>query len=123
MKRVISFLQTIRLRQIITVFLAGITLWVSSAFGYGSELQAQANTQTPEATSSQVNRSGAEDAGDGLIDTLKSAADNVREKLNLDEPLPESTKEFLDTAKEKANEAVTAPQRAAKYAANSANSR
>ena len=123
MKRVIYFLQTIRLRQIITVFLAGITLWVSSAFGYGGELQAQANTQTPEATSSQVNRSGAEDGGDGLIDTLKSAADNVREKLNLDEELPRSTKEFLDTTQDKANEAVTAPQQAAKDAANSANNR
>jgi hypothetical protein len=28
---------------------------------------------------------------------LKEIADNVREKLNLDEPLPESTKEFLNS--------------------------
>ena len=39
---------------------------------------------------------------------LKEIADNVREKLNLDEPLPESTKEFLNST-EKSVEKVVEP--------------
>lgn len=41
---------------------------------------------------------------------LQSIADNVREKLNLDEPIPESTKEFLNSTEktvEKAAEPIT----------------
>jgi uncharacterized protein YjbJ (UPF0337 family) len=37
---------------------------------------------------------------------LQSIADNVREKLNLDEPLPESTKEFLDSTQKRVEKAV-----------------
>jgi uncharacterized protein YjbJ (UPF0337 family) len=37
---------------------------------------------------------------------LQSIADNVREKLNLDEPLPESTKEFLNSTEKRIEKAV-----------------
>jgi uncharacterized protein YjbJ (UPF0337 family) len=37
---------------------------------------------------------------------LQKIADNVREKLNLDEPLPESTKEFLDSTEKRVEKAV-----------------
>jgi len=37
---------------------------------------------------------------------LESIADNVREKLNLDEPLPESTKEFLGSTEERIENVV-----------------
>ncbi|MBW4672042.1 MAG: hypothetical protein KME60_32610 [Cyanomargarita calcarea GSE-NOS-MK-12-04C] len=37
---------------------------------------------------------------------LKEIADNVREKLNLDEPLPESTKEFLNSTEKSVEKAV-----------------
>lgn len=37
---------------------------------------------------------------------LQSIADNVREKLNLDEPLPESTKEFLGSTQKRVENAV-----------------
>uniref|UniRef100_UPI000693289E hypothetical protein n=1 Tax=Hassallia byssoidea TaxID=482630 RepID=UPI000693289E len=37
---------------------------------------------------------------------LQSIADNVREKLNLDEPLPESTKEFLGETEKRVEKAV-----------------
>ncbi len=37
---------------------------------------------------------------------LQSIVDNVREKLNLDEPLPESTKEFLDSTEKRVEKAV-----------------
>lgn len=42
MNRLISWIQSIRLRQIITVFIAATTIFVSSAFGTGSDVQAQA---------------------------------------------------------------------------------
>ncbi|MDM9383261.1 hypothetical protein QUB80_21455 [Chlorogloeopsis sp. ULAP01] len=37
---------------------------------------------------------------------LKDTAGNVREKLNLDEPVPEATKDFIQSAKQKVGEAV-----------------
>ncbi|KYC41780.1 hypothetical protein WA1_17270 [Scytonema hofmannii PCC 7110] len=37
---------------------------------------------------------------------LKDAADNVREKLNLDEPLPRSTKEFLNSTEKRVEKTV-----------------
>jgi hypothetical protein len=37
---------------------------------------------------------------------LQKIADNVRQKLNLDEPLPESTKEFLDSTEKRVEKAV-----------------
>ncbi|MBW4569600.1 MAG: hypothetical protein KME31_16705 [Tolypothrix carrinoi HA7290-LM1] len=37
---------------------------------------------------------------------LQSIADNVRQKLNLDEPLPESTKEFLGSTQKRVEKAV-----------------
>jgi lipopolysaccharide export LptBFGC system permease protein LptF len=41
---------------------------------------------------------------------LKDAAENVKEKLNLDEPIPESTKEFVEEVKEDVNEAIGKPK-------------
>jgi hypothetical protein len=38
--------------------------------------------------------------------SLKETAENVREKLNLDEPLPRSTKEFLRSTEERVEETV-----------------
>lgn len=134
MKRVISWLQSIQLRHIITGFLVVLTFFISTAFDiYGNELQAQAEPVTPEATNYQVDSADSiashrvkenvqdaaedlardtkrasrnaventQDAGNNLIETLKqnieSAADNVREKLNLDEPIDPGAKEVLDT--------------------------
>ena len=37
---------------------------------------------------------------------LKSFAENVKEKLNLDEPVPESTKEFLESTEERVEKVV-----------------
>jgi hypothetical protein len=45
---------------------------------------------------------------DNSRNKLKGAADNIREKLNLDEPLPKSTKNFLNQVDEKV-EKVTEP--------------
>lgn len=112
MKRLTSLLQTIRLRQIITVFLVAITFLVSSAFS--SNLQAQARSITPEADAYQVERSDndnraqylREDQIENSQDQLKSTADNIREKLNLDEELPQSTKEFFNQVQDKVDDVI-----------------
>jgi hypothetical protein len=107
MKRVISLLQTIRLRQLVAGFILGITLLLSSGGGYAQAQPFTAEPMTPEANSYQVDRTDADhvknkaqDAGKDVIENsenkIKSVADNIREKLNLDEPLPRSTKEFLN---------------------------
>lgn len=43
---------------------------------------------------------------DNAQNNLKSAADNVREKLNLDEPIYPGTKDFLGDVKDSVNNAV-----------------
>ncbi len=99
MKQIISRLQTIRLRQIITVFLATVTFLVVSAFNNSTFLQAQAtelNTQTGEynpVTADTVKRiqSKAEDLGDApgrrIGDTglknIKKLGENIPETLDL----------------------------------------
>ena len=141
MNRVISWLQSIKLRQILTVFLVVLTFFVSTAFDkYGNELQAQAEAVTPEATRYQVDRAGsqlrsdaenAQDVAKDLARDTKQATknakestketgnnifDTIREKLNLDEPIDPGTKQAGEQLKEAASEVVKAPQRALKDA-------
>jgi hypothetical protein len=114
MNRVTSLLKN--LRQILTVFLVGITFFLIQAFGYSTALQAHAaNTvTTPEGTyykgvpDSDMNdlTNKANRAANSTRTNVKSAADNIREKLNLDEPLPQSTKNFLQSTKEKVEDTV-----------------
>jgi hypothetical protein len=42
---------------------------------------------------------------------LKEAAENVREKLNLDEPLDPDTKQVLDSTKIKTEQVVESPKK------------
>lgn len=137
MNRVISWLQSIRLRQILTGFLVVLTFFVSTAFDkYGNELQAQAEPVTPEATEYKIDRAGSqlrsdaenvkENAQSAAKDTKQAAKNakestqdagnnlfqNIREKLNLDEPIDPGTKQAFEQLKDTASEAVKAPQRA-----------
>lgn len=93
-----SWWQKLQLHRVFTVILAGVTFLVGTALiSLGSALPAQAAT-TPEARSYQVDHSStqtpksgqakADQAGNGLAET-------VREKLNLNEPLPQGTKLFF----------------------------
>jgi hypothetical protein len=104
MNRVVCWLNRIPLSQILTACLAGLIFCASLSY----VLPAQAAPLTPEATSYQVDRTNTEirihpedakqkvqQAGGGLIESIKDTADTVREKLNLDEPLPQGTKTFL----------------------------
>ncbi|NDJ25081.1 hypothetical protein GS682_26250 [Nostoc sp. B(2019)] len=114
MNQATSFLKN--LRQILTVFLVVISFFAIQAFGYSTTLQAYAaNTMTtPEGTyykgvpDSDVNdlTNKANRAADRTGENAKSAVDNIREKLNLDEPLPRSTKNFLQSTKEKVEDTV-----------------
>ncbi len=145
MNRVISLLQKMRLRQIVTIFLVVLTFLVSTAFDvHGNQLQAQAEPVTPEATEYKT------DSGDDQIsikqerikenaeksaklladegkqvknqavestqDSGKNLFDNIREKLNLDEPIDPGTKKAVEQLEDTASEVVKAPQRALKNA-------
>jgi len=55
MNRLISWLQSVFVRVILTLSLVGIAFLLSATFGYGNSFQAQAEPLTPEATQYQVN--------------------------------------------------------------------
>lgn len=90
-------LKNTKLRALFTGVIVGAFFFVSSVLGFGFELPAQAATLTPEAHSYKVDTI---DNDNDLINNsqnkLSELADNVREKLNLDEELPVSTKKFFN---------------------------
>ncbi|MEH2171235.1 MAG: hypothetical protein V7K41_32185 [Nostoc sp.] len=102
MNRVISWLRNIRISQILVVFLVGFMFLLGQAFSYTNI--ALADVKTPEGTYYQgVPNEQGEIRNDTQIENtqnsqnpIKSAVDNIREKLNLDEKPPEATKEFFD---------------------------
>ena len=137
MKRVTSWLQSIKIKRIITVFLVGLTFLVGSAFDiHGNQLQAQAEAVTPEATQYQVEgKSDAEVKVDRIKDNAEKSAkllqdeginiknraaevkgknifENIKEKLNLDEPIDPGTKKAGEQLIEAAEDIVKAPQKA-----------
>ena len=124
MNRVISWLQSVRLRQICTVFLVSITFLLSATFDiHGNQLQAQAEPVTPEATNYKVDKAAnqavikakrikenAEKSAKLLADEGKQVTNRaaesakepnknifeaVKEKLNLDEPIDPGTKKAV----------------------------
>jgi hypothetical protein len=102
MNRVISWLRNIRISQIVVVFLVGFMFLLGQAFSYTNI--ALADVKTPEGTYYKgVPNEQGEIRNDTQINNtqnsqnpIKSAVDNIREKLNLDEETPEATKEFFD---------------------------
>ena len=137
MKRVTSWLQSIKIKQIITVFLAGLTFLVGSAFDiHGNQLQAQAEAITPEATQYKVEgKSDGEVKVDRIKDNAEKSAkllqdeglniknraaegkgknifENIKEKLNLDEPIDPGTKKAGEQLIEAAEDIVKVPQKA-----------
>lgn len=108
MKPVISLLQNLSLRKILTVFLVGVTVFVIQAFGFINAPQALAESVTPEATSYQIDRTETKNIkkDNGLIEKVKETAENVKEKLNLDEPIDPGTKEVFNSAKERVEDTI-----------------
>jgi hypothetical protein len=122
MKKLLALVKSLRLRQIITVLLAGLTIFVMQAFGNVLPAQADETVKSPygyyyKGTPDEnvVNRdfdqnrnlmNNEKSMADQAKKNIKETAENVREKLNLDEPLPKSTKEFLKSTKQKTEELV-----------------
>lgn len=100
-------------RQVAITFCLGTLLFFSlSLIPFSPEAQALPRTQTPEASSriptpqdhSQITdtrTSANSDNGEGGI------VDNIREKLNLDQPIAPSTKKFIESVKGKTDEVKT----------------
>lgn len=123
MKRVISSLQNIKLRQILTIFLVSLTFLFSTAFDiHGNQLQAQAEPVTPEATKYKVDNADQAEvkaerieedaeksakllkdegikvtnrAAESAKDPNKNIFESIKEKLNLDEPIDPGTKKAV----------------------------
>jgi len=107
MKKVIAFL-----RQTSIVLLVGIAVFLAQAIGYSNLYLAQAEPVTPEASAYRaegIEKTNVADKNNPLEQAkqnLKETAENVKEKLNLDEPLDPGTKEVLNSAQENVEKAV-----------------
>jgi FtsZ-interacting cell division protein ZipA len=132
MNRVLSLLQHVLARVVLTLALVGLAFFLSASLSDSRSLQAQAEPLTPEATKYKVNSQDSpfrendqekvneifkdnknpqpasettQQIGENLNkpqksvkEAIENVADNVREKLNLDQPLYPGTKEVLDDA-------------------------
>ncbi|MFB2937927.1 hypothetical protein ACE1B6_21980 [Aerosakkonemataceae cyanobacterium BLCC-F154] len=97
-------MKKLNLRKFIVISLATVTLFFGQFFNSGNSLLAQSAAITPEGDYYQV---APEYAGKGTVNnvkgTVKNATENVVEKLNLNEPLPPSTKKFLNQVEDSVN--------------------
>ncbi|PAX52703.1 hypothetical protein [Brunnivagina elsteri] len=113
-----SGLKSFLLLQSVVLFLVGLTFFGLGVVNSDNILVASADTVvspegvyyhgTPdESINKDINNNY---DGNGVVEnaknSLKETADNVREKLNLDEPLPRSTKKFLKSTEERVEKAV-----------------
>lgn len=110
MSQMTAFLQKLPLRKTLAALFVSLTFLISMSIGQVVyPASAHAASMTPEAQSYQLDRgnpnlnSGSNQAragqSGGLIDSIQEGAENVKEKLNLDEPLPEGTKLFFKQLK------------------------
>lgn len=104
-----SWRKNIWLNHIFKVLVLGFVVLFVQCFGDFNILPVQAdNIKTPEA---KYYNAEPTEKDKQLIDNtknnLKDIGDNVREKLNLDEPLPESTKEFLNSSEKEVVNPIT----------------
>ncbi len=89
------------LRQIVIISLLVLTFFGIQFVNYGKSIPlAQADTvKTPEGIyykgTPDTERVRNNQQLENAQERLKETTENVREKLNLDEPIPDSTKEFL----------------------------
>lgn len=115
MNRITTWLQNVANRVVITAFIVGIAFLFNVGLGYGNPLEAKAATLlTIDASSYAVDRDAAahpeKDAIGNSQAQLKGAADNVREKLNPEKSVSNSTKNFFHQVQDKAEEIVDSAQ-------------
>jgi Tfp pilus assembly protein PilO len=98
----------IRFCQIYKLILVLFAVFFVQCFSYNPALSAQADImKTPEAKYYNAEPTEKDkQLVDNAKSNLKDIGENVREKLNLDEPLPESTKEFLNSTQNKLEDTI-----------------
>ncbi|NJR15939.1 MAG: hypothetical protein HC785_09595 [Calothrix sp. CSU_2_0] len=119
MNRVFSWVQNFLVRQVVILLLVGFSFLGLQVVNSSYMLVASAETVTSpegiyykgtpdESINKNINNNADSNnkLGENAKSSLKEAADNVREKLNLDEPLPRSTKEFLKSTEERVEKTV-----------------
>jgi hypothetical protein len=108
------------MRKILAVILVAFTFFMFQGFGYVNNTQALAETiETPEGIyykgtpdlnsgsgNIQKGKQQVDKAGNKLKTSVENLTDNVKEKLNLNEELPRSTKEFLRDTEETVEDRV-----------------
>jgi hypothetical protein len=140
MNRVISWLQTVSLRQILSVFFVAITFLVIPAFSYSQSIQAQAGTQVVADNSYVVDpatikriQEKAEDLGDAPgrrigdtgLENIKELGENIPETIDLrarqgfvsGDPDDLNKKNVLDEIKERVGGAIEDTKQAVQDAA------
>lgn len=70
------------------------------------KMDAKRNYLENSKNNSQVNQRSIKETISDDSNVIQRAADNVREKLNLDEPVPQSTKDFLNDVQQKVDDVV-----------------
>lgn len=120
---------TVRLRKHLSALLIAAVLVLGSLWMSDFQTTAIAAPLTPEAAAYEINQANSPDEAHARVqqkaqdykkelredsaytkqaaknattktkNALERAADNVRDKLNLDEPVPQSTKDFLNDIK------------------------
>lgn len=111
MNRFLKNLKSVILRLLVISFVA-FTFFSFPAFSYGNRmLLAQADTvTTPEGVYYKGTPDQEEIKNDQPLENaqkqLKETADNIKEKLNLDEPIPDGTKEFLEDVRTNVEKSV-----------------
>lgn len=141
MNRVISWLQTIKLRQVVTVFLAAIAFLVIPAFSYSTSAQAQAETLIAATDSYKVDsatveriKQRAEDLGDSSerpigdtgLKNIRKLGENIPETVDLNarqgffsgDPNDLDKKNAVDAVQDQVKGAVEGTKRAVKDAAS-----
>ena len=133
MNQVISWLQNLRLRQIVTVFLATVAFLVIPALGYSQSLQAQAKPLTVDTNSYQVDsatvkriQQKAEDLGDSperpIGDTglknIRKLGENIPETINFNARQKQDADGVVGNVKDQVEGAAKSTKRAVKNAAS-----
>lgn len=113
MNGIIALIQGVLLRVVLTTVLVASTLFLSAFFSSGNSFQAHAEALTPEASSYQVGgdvddkaQNIGEDAANTTKNKIEGAADNIREKLNLDQPIYPGTKKVIKQVQDRAEQRV-----------------
>ncbi|BAY47447.1 hypothetical protein SAMD00079811_50650 [Scytonema sp. HK-05] len=91
-----------RLRQILTVFLVGLTFFVMQAFGYGNALIAQAE-ETVESPVGIYYKGTPSDTGSNTSSNKSSDTSKIQNDNKLVEKARKNLKETADNVREKAN--------------------